>query len=61
MDNNSKKVDMLYRYWKCRKNTRLAQETYALRYSSNYYFNTIIEIILINISKIGKQVFHKLN
>jgi hypothetical protein len=36
MNNNSEKVDMLFTYWECQKNTRLAKETYALRYPSNY-------------------------
>lgn len=37
MDINLEKVDMLYTYWECQKNTRRAQETYALRYPSNCY------------------------
>jgi hypothetical protein len=61
MDNNLEKVDMHFTYWECHKNTHRAQETYAFRYPSNYYFNTITEIILITINKIGNQVFYKLD
>ncbi|XP_025411199.1 uncharacterized protein LOC112684096 [Sipha flava] len=37
MNNNSEKVDMLFTYWECQKNTRLAKETYALRYPNRQH------------------------
>lgn len=30
--NHSEKVDMLFTYWECRKNSRLTAQTYAQRY-----------------------------
>ena len=30
--NNSEKVDMLFIYWDCQKNSRHAAQTYAQRY-----------------------------
>jgi hypothetical protein len=34
--NNSEKVDMLFVYWECEKNSRLAARAYAERYPSMY-------------------------